>query len=525
MFGHLLDSPRTKYLASLFSLSLGLFFTFVWAPHPWPWEGIDSYHGLARALARGEGFNTTDVPWGYAYYVALFYRLFGEHPLYPILGQVIANATLPLLLFAIVRALTNSRTATLAALIAGIFSFNTVYASTLMSDSICNVIFLVAVLCFFRAHASGSLGLFAVSGLVAGIAAQFRPNLVLLPGVVAVVYVVIGRLKPAATRAQGGTRALWVAMAFLLASIVPLVPWVVRNYQLAGVFLPTSSHGAIQLWYGSLQVGPYLEDYTANPRAKLEHPEFEYTSLVNRPIVVSIDPSACGQDVRAQLAFTYWINGAPERVRLDPVDRSAVPLLFEIPGQPDDTTINWRIDPAAAGDPPSVFLVTSDHLGDRHPAVISDGPRAMPACVAGRVRFNDVFYLRELHNMSRYSALALDNIRDNPFAFAAAALYRSVRLFIIRPASDGGATYRFANASLVYAGGLILSLTYLIIFLAGVAVAWRQRSPLLALLVPIVYVPATIAMVLTNQRYSVTMQPLMFAFIALAIETVSRRED
>ena len=197
MFGHLLDSPRTKYLASVISLSLGLFFTFVWAPHPWPWEGIDRYHDLARALARGEGFNTTDVPWGYAYYIALFYRLFGEQPIYPILGQVIANATLPLLLYAIVQPLADSRTATLSALIAGIFSFNTVYASTLMSDSICNVIFLVAVLCFFRAHASGSVGMFAVSGLLAGIAAQFRPNLVLLPGIVAVVYVglsVFGRL-------------------------------------------------------------------------------------------------------------------------------------------------------------------------------------------------------------------------------------------------------------------------------------------------------------------------------------------
>jgi hypothetical protein len=171
-----------------------------------------------------------------------------------------------------------------------------------------------------------------------------------------------------------------------------------------------------------------------------------------------------------------------------------------------------------------VFLVTTDHLGDRHPAVISDGPRAMPACVAGHVRFNDVFYLRELHNMNRFSALALDNIREHPFAFAAASLYRSVRLFVIRPGGDGRATYRFANASLVYAGGLILSLSYLIVFLTGVAVAWRRRSPLLALLIPIVYVPVTIAMVLTNQRYSVTMQPLMFAFMALAIETVSRRD-
>ena len=51
---------------------------------------------------------------------------------------------------------------------------------------------------------------------------------------------------------------------------------------------------------------------------------------------------------------------------------------------------------------------------------------------------------------------------------------------------------------------------YLLVFLAGAWIAWRRRSALLWLLVPIVYVPLTICFVLTNMRYTVTMQPLMF---------------
>jgi hypothetical protein len=39
------------------------------------------------------------------------------------------------------------------------------------------------------------------------------------------------------------------------------------------------------------------------------------------------------------------------------------------------------------------------------------------------------------------------------------------------------------------------------------------------LLIPIAYVPLTICFVLTNMRYTVTMQPLMFVFVALAILT------
>jgi hypothetical protein len=60
-----------------------------------------------------------------------------------------------------------------------------------------------------------------------------------------------------------------------------------------------------------------------------------------------------------------------------------------------------------------------------------------------------------------------------------------------------------------------LSGSYLGLFLAGVWIAWRQRSPLLVLLIPIAYVPLTIGMVLTNMRYTITVQPLMFAFINL----------
>jgi 4-amino-4-deoxy-L-arabinose transferase-like glycosyltransferase len=500
VFGHLLDAPRTTSLAALISLLLGLFFTFVWAPHPWTWQGIDQYHELARALARGEGFNTTDVPWGYAYYLAFFYALFGERLWVPILVQVVANATMPLMLFAIVQPLAGQRTATLAALILGVFSFNTIYASTEMSDAISSVVFLAAVWCFFRAHATGRVGWFALSGLLSGVAAQFRPNLLLLPAVVGAIYLLFIARK-----------RLTHVVVFVCVSGVVVVPWIVRNYQLAGVFLPTSSHGAIQLWYGSLQVGPYLENFSENPRAKLAEAPIDYTSLVGMPIIVSIDASACSAEIRGALAFSYWTgrDATPRSVDLRASE-------IQIPGQPDGTTVYWRIDPAPPDAPPSEYLVSSAHTQlEGKPA----GTLAVPQCLDGRVKLNDVFYRREIHNMRRYTALAMENIRREPFAFAAASFYRAVRVFVVRPASRGSATYKFAGADLVYFAGLVLSLTYFLLFLAGVAVAWRQRSPLLAFLVPIVYVPATICFVLTNQRYSVTVQPLMFAFIALAIVT------
>ena len=61
------------------------------------------------------------------------------------------------------------------------------------------------------------------------------------------------------------------------------------------------------------------------------------------------------------------------------------------------------------------------------------------------------------------------------------------------------------------------------LLLAGIAIAVRQHRKLLVLLTPVLYVPATIMWVLTNMRYTVTVQPLVFAFIALAVLTAVDR--
>jgi hypothetical protein len=133
------------------------------------------------------------------------------------------------------------------------------------------------------------------------------------------------------------------------------------------------------------------------------------------------------------------------------------------------------------------------------------------------ITVNDVFYRREPHMMRRYTALAIDNIRRDPVAFLAASAYRAARLFVIRGTSDQLTTQQFESSRFVYAAGTLLSATYLGVFLTGVVIALRRRLPVWLLLVPIAYVPATICFVLTNMRYTITVQPLMFVFVAVAL--------
>jgi hypothetical protein len=136
---------------------------------------------------------------------------------------------------------------------------------------------------------------------------------------------------------------------------------------------------------------------------------------------------------------------------------------------------------------------------------------------------NRAFYLAEPDAMRRYTALAWDNIRHTPGAFLKSAVYRAWRLFVVQGTDDSSTAYQFRYSGLVYKAATIVSLTFLVLFLCGVALAIRQRRRLLVIGAPILYVPVTIAWVLTNMRYTVTVQPLVFAFIAVALLAAADR--
>jgi hypothetical protein len=634
---NLLDRTSTIYMAAALSLAIGLFFTFVWAPHPWGWQGIDQYHGLALALAQGEPFATTDVPWGYAYFAAFFYWLLGTQVWIPVTAQVLINAAAPILVHHLVRPMVSQRVAVLSALLTGVLSFNNVYASTQTSDAVCTILFLAALWTLTRAITTSHLAWFAVSGLLSGIVPQFRPNLVLLPALFAVGYFLYHRTA----------RHLRDMVVYSALVIMALTPWIVRNYQLTGLFLPTSTHGGVQLWYGTLQVGPYLESRAHNPRAIFESAPFRYTSLADTPLLVDVDGYTCVPPTPPP-TLVYWTDRDPKQTSIGPQSTSGRHHRYVVPGQPAPTAVYYYfqaprsadgpitlIDPPGGASNPYVFLVDDAHLRnlDRHndvldvfdlivlarhlawrePAegshldlngdgaisqhdldraltlllpnvpgsrlldrlavdndrvsiVLNDGStvsvpaqwsglhtdREVNGNLAGAVisrwrtfsslratrthapdgcelveeaRINDQFYRREPHLMRRYMALALDNISRDPWAFAAASAYRAVRLFVIRGSADPATAQQFSSGRIAYTAGTVLSATYLLVFLAGAWIAWRRRSTLLWLLVPIVYVPLTICFVLTNMRYTVTMQPLMFVFVALAIVTALRLDS
>lgn len=633
--------PAPVHVASAASVAIASFFILVWSPHPWGWEGFDHYHDLGLLLARGGAFPTTDVPWGYAYFLAPFYRLFGDRPWIPLLAQAALNGLVPILLYRLVALEFDRRSAVVAAVLAGFLSFNTVYASTQSSDAVCTVLFLAGLLAF--AEGRGRIAAFAAAGALLGVAAQFRPNLVMLPPALGAAYLL--------TRPRNRKKIVQVA-ACLAGAAVVLMPWTIRNYRLLGLVLPTSTHGGVQWWYGTLQSGPYLKSRVYNPRNAFEFSAFDYSSAAGRPLLVTADIPHCAPPSPGSIALVYWTDRQPEPVRLAPARAGAREFAWQVPGQPIPTVLYYFVDaqwapneetpsglaarlPEGGANRPAIHFISDAHLDDldvhgdlldvfdvirivrgfawREPlpdadrldldgdgriseadvrqavdvllrsrtgllfpegavdtlrvddtrAVITLKDRStltVPRAFSGRLSdivsegeysralvraavpfwkipelvgatpaddrtchalrnlaVNRAFHLAEPDAMRRYTALAWDNIRRDPTAYLASCAYRAWRLFIVQGTEDRSTTYQYRGSRLVYTAGTVLSVTYLILLAAGVVLAVRQHRPVLVLGAPILYVPLTIAWFLTNMRYTVTVQPLVFAFIALVL--------
>ncbi|MFC1614849.1 glycosyltransferase family 39 protein, partial [Gemmatimonadota bacterium] len=120
-----LEWDRAYLLPVVSSIALGLFFVFVWSPLPYKWEGFDGYYNLGLLLARGEAYPTMHRIWGYPFFLAFFYRFFGEHLWIPLIAQVLLNSLIPLMLYRMVRLLTDKKIAAISALLVGFVSFNT----------------------------------------------------------------------------------------------------------------------------------------------------------------------------------------------------------------------------------------------------------------------------------------------------------------------------------------------------------------------------------------------------------------
>ena len=251
---------RTLITLILIALAHAAFFIAYQQPD-WDvaWSDQGGYQQLGAGMAKsgGEFTRFPDSPVfipevirtpGYPAFVAVIYRLFGEHTLPVAIAQAFVFVLICLLVFAIARRVANERVATLAAFMTALFPPLPYYGALVLTEVWTTFVMMLAVLAGLRAMQRDRFGDFILAGVLFSATTIVRPAFVLLPFGLAIGMPI---LVPS-ERSRGRRIGQWAA--FALAAAITLTPWFTYNYVYLGSFTLSPAGGVGRgLWEGTWQ--------------------------------------------------------------------------------------------------------------------------------------------------------------------------------------------------------------------------------------------------------------------------------
>lgn len=258
------------------------------------------YAAWARRIASGDWLSGGEVfeqsPL-YAYTLALVFRLFGEGLMIPRVVQGVIGALTCGLVFLIARRAFGRPAALVAGLFAALYAPGVFYDGMIMKTSY--ALFLTAAMVAALLHSDGSRrALLALAGLLLGLAALTRDNLILLAPLIALWLAadvwIRGGLKAGRIR-EAAARVLLFA-AGVTAAILPVT---VRNYAVSGEPVLLTSGGGEVFFIGNNPDadGKYSPPPFVSATSSVEHEDFRREA-----------ERRAGRPLTRREASEYWLS-------------------------------------------------------------------------------------------------------------------------------------------------------------------------------------------------------------------------
>lgn len=230
-----------------------------------------TYYVLADHLLDGTGYRyaadlapTAKRTPGYPLFIASVFKVFGRNFTAVRLVQCALDVVTTYLVFALAVLVLGSAAVGLVAALGYALYLPAIQSTTyIMTETTYTFTLVLAVLVAVLATRMRSYLLYAVSGIVFGIAALIRPGVILLPLALLVVGVLVsvtrhssldrgvGRVLGEPPR-RGFERAPLLEFVILcLAFAVAILPWAVRNQRSVGRMIPTSTLVGANLYKGN----------------------------------------------------------------------------------------------------------------------------------------------------------------------------------------------------------------------------------------------------------------------------------
>jgi 4-amino-4-deoxy-L-arabinose transferase-like glycosyltransferase len=274
------------------------------------------YHEWALAIRGGDWlgahvFASNDVVVGhgplYPYFLALLYGLFGPSVATAKAVQCVLGSFSCVLVWALARRLFDGRVALMASLATASYGMLLFYEGALVVTNLQVLLSLLILLAVVRAlerpHVSGWLG----AGLLAGLSAVARPNVLLFATAIAAwIPVALRHAVPRARRvALGG--------AFLAGVALMVLPVTLRNYALTGDWVLVSHAGGLNFFIGNNpDANGTFRVPRVFPRALADDP------WEQRAVFESYAERASGRELAPSEVSAFWRDRGLDFVRGQP---------------------------------------------------------------------------------------------------------------------------------------------------------------------------------------------------------------
>lgn len=205
----------------------------------------------ARAFARGESFMAGQPYFRaplYPWILGLCYSVFGESFLIPRICQVVMGALSCGLIFLIGRRVFGRGTGVVAGCVAATYWLFLYFEGELLITPLIVFLDLLFIWLLLRADESRSIGRYLLCGLVLGLSAIARPN-ILLFGLLACVWVIVRNVE--SRDIASWRRAIVRSFLLGLACLLPILPITIRNYLAGDDLVLISSQGGVNFFIGN----------------------------------------------------------------------------------------------------------------------------------------------------------------------------------------------------------------------------------------------------------------------------------
>lgn len=292
-------------MACAFGLALAvrLLFVFQWQATPyanWPLLDADAYHEWAKIIASGELFRPRAFYQSplYPYLLGFLYAVFGASALVAGLwGALLDALTVTLLTHFTFKHF--GRTAAIAtALLAIFFRPMIFYSAPVMKEPL--VLFLLAALLPFAFSAlhDNKRKAFALSGLLIGLGALTRGNLLLLAPALGLFALYKHR-----------TTAIGHVVVLALTTALAIAPATLHNAYVSNDFVPINYADGFNLYIGHSPIANGTNAYPPEVSTDPVQEEFNTSYIAQQ---------AMGHDLKPSEVSSYWRTRAVQEIKADP---------------------------------------------------------------------------------------------------------------------------------------------------------------------------------------------------------------